>query len=98
MPSNREDLLEAVTEAARSGVIVLVVTQCAHGGVSGDYETGQALLDAGAIPGSDITQVSRSTLGYNSITPLNIVKDYKETDNLPNLSGQRFQEGFMTKS
>ena len=58
MPSNREDLLEAVTEAARSGVMVLVVTQCAHGGVSGDYETGQALLDAGAIPGSDITQVS----------------------------------------
>ena len=63
MPSNREDLLEAVTEAARSGVIVLVVTQCAHGGVSGDYETGQALLDAGAIPGSDITQVNSSTLG-----------------------------------
>ena len=61
MPSNREDLLEAVTEAARSGVIVLVVTQCAHGGVSGDYETGQALLDAGAIPGSDITQVSCAT-------------------------------------
>ena len=26
MPSNREDLLEAVTEAARSGVMVLVVT------------------------------------------------------------------------
>ena len=91
MPSNREDLLEAVTEAARSGVIVLVVTQCAHGGVSGDYETGQALLDAGAIPGSDITQVSSSTLGYNSITPLNIVKDYKETENLPTLSGQRLQ-------
>ena len=57
MPSNRADLLEAITEAARSGVMVLVVTQCSHGGVSGDYETGQALLDTGAIPGSDITQV-----------------------------------------
>ena len=38
--------------------MVLVVTQCSHGGVSGDYETGQALLDTGAIPGSDITQVT----------------------------------------
>ena len=57
IPSARADLLEAVGEAARSGVMVLVVTQCSHGGVSGDYETGQALLDTGAIPGSDITQV-----------------------------------------
>ena len=58
IPSNRADLLEAVREAARAGVMVLVVTQCSHGGVSGDYETGQALLDTGAIPGSDITQVN----------------------------------------
>ena len=55
IPSNREDILEAIREGAASGVIILVVTQCPHGGVSADYETGQALLDVGAIPGSDIT-------------------------------------------
>ena len=61
IPSNRADLLEAVREAASGGVMVLVVTQCSHGGVSGDYETGQALLDTGAVPGSDITQVPGHT-------------------------------------
>ena len=55
----REDLLAALREGARAGVIILVVTQCSHGGVSPDYETGQALLDTGAVPGSDITQVPR---------------------------------------
>ena len=55
IPSNREDILEAIREGAASGVVILVVTQCPHGGVSADYETGQALLDVGAIPGSDIT-------------------------------------------
>merc|ERR550539_812911 len=55
IPSNRQDILEAIREGASSGVIILVVTQCPHGGVSADYETGQALLDVGAIPGSDIT-------------------------------------------
>ena len=37
-------------------MLILVVTQCSHGGVSGDYETGQAILETGAIAGSDITQ------------------------------------------
>ena len=55
IPSNRQDILEAIRDGASSGVIILVVTQCPHGGVSADYETGQALLDVGAIPGSDIT-------------------------------------------
>ena len=33
IPSNREDILEAIRDGANSGVIILVVTQCPHGGV-----------------------------------------------------------------
>ena len=55
VPSNRKDILDAITEGTRRGVIVLCVTQCAHGGVGEVYETGKALLDAGAIPCSDLT-------------------------------------------
>ena len=58
MPSNRLDILDAIREGADRGVLILVVTQCSHGGVSGDYETGQAILETGAISGSDITQVN----------------------------------------
>ena len=55
VPSNRQDILEAIREGSRSGVLILVVTQCHHGSVSGHYETGQAVLDMGAIPGTNIT-------------------------------------------
>ena len=55
VPSNRQDILEAIRDGSRSGVLILVVTQCHHGAVSGHYETGQAVLDMGAISGSDIT-------------------------------------------
>jgi len=56
VPSNRQDILDAIKDGAKSGVLILVVTQCPHGGVSAEYETGQAILDTGAIAGSDITQ------------------------------------------
>ena len=56
VPSNRQDILDAISDGARSGVLILVVTQCSHGGVSGEYETGQAIMNTGAISGSDITQ------------------------------------------
>ena len=39
--------------------------QCSHGAVSGIYETGQALIDAGVIPGSDITpEAALTKLSY----------------------------------
>ena len=43
-----------------------MVTQCPHGGVSAEYETGQAILDTGAIAGSDITQVVTESVGISS--------------------------------
>ena len=39
--------------------------QCSHGAVSGIYETGKALIDAGVIPGSDITpEAALTKLSY----------------------------------
>ena len=38
-------------EANERGVIILSVTQCINGSVSGLYATGKALLDIGIIPG-----------------------------------------------
>ena len=51
-PSSLPSLLQAATSA---GVLVVSCTQCSNGAVSGIYETGAALIDAGVIPGSDIT-------------------------------------------
>ena len=65
MPSNREDILQALKEATSTGVIIVSCTQCSHGAVSGIYETGKALIDAGVIPGSDITpEAALTKLSY----------------------------------
>ena len=83
MPSNREDIIQALTEAASNGAIIVSCTQvkeladnlfskfniyslqCSHGAVSGIYETGKALIDAGVIPGSDITpEAALTKLSY----------------------------------
>ena len=44
MPSNRKDIMEAIAEASKRGVLIISVTQCTHGGVSGLYETGNMRL------------------------------------------------------
>lgn len=65
MPSNREDIILALAEATQQGVIIVSCTQCSHGAVSGIYETGKALIDAGVIPGSDITpEAALTKLSY----------------------------------
>jgi len=65
MPSNRSDIIEAIAEATKKGVLVVSCTQCSHGAVSGEYETGKALMDAGVIPGSDITpEAALAKLSY----------------------------------
>ena len=51
----RPDLLEAIKEACNRGVIVVAISQCVKGSVSDAYETGRTLLQAGVVPGSDMT-------------------------------------------
>ena len=65
MPSNRQDILQSLSEATKAGVIIVSCTQCSNGAVSGIYETGRALIDAGVIPGSDITpEAALTKLSY----------------------------------
>lgn len=54
VPNNRKDIMNHLKEATERGVIILSVTQCINGSVSGLYATGKALLDIGIIPGSFI--------------------------------------------
>ncbi|CAG2169507.1 unnamed protein product, partial [Oppiella nova] len=54
-PSNRKDILEEFRKASDRGVIIVNITQCANGQVMASYETGNALVDAGVISGSDMT-------------------------------------------
>ncbi|XP_040577047.1 L-asparaginase 1 isoform X2 [Lepeophtheirus salmonis] len=55
LPTNRVDIVRKFKEANDKGIIIIVCTQCLNGAVSGIYETGKTLLDAGVIPSSDIT-------------------------------------------
>lgn len=51
----RTDLINALKLACDRGVVVVAITQCVKGSVSDAYETGRSLIQAGVIPGSDMT-------------------------------------------
>jgi 60kDa lysophospholipase len=51
----RGDVMESLKEACDRGVVVVAITQCMKGSVSDAYETGRSLLQAGIVPGGDMT-------------------------------------------
>ncbi|KAI9061470.1 asparaginase-domain-containing protein [Trametes sanguinea] len=51
----REDLVAALKEACDNGVVIVAITQCTKGTVSDAYETGRSLIQAGIVPGGDMT-------------------------------------------
>lgn len=51
----RSDLIKALRDACDRGVVIVAISQCPNGSVSNAYETGQALLQAGVVPGGDMT-------------------------------------------
>jgi lysophospholipase len=51
----RGDVMEALKEACDRGVVVVAITQCTKGSVSDAYQTGRSLLQAGIVPGGDMT-------------------------------------------
>ena len=56
----RTDLMSSLKEACDRGVVIVAISQCAKGSVSDAYETGRTLLQAGVVPGADMTpEVSR---------------------------------------
>lgn len=62
LPRLKDDLINCLTEASKSGVIVVVVTQCHTGSViMGHYATGQALKRAGVVSAGDMTLEATST-------------------------------------
>lgn len=65
VPSNRLDLIEELRQATEKGVLIINTTQCCHGAVEAIYETGAALLEAGVIPGADMTpEAALTKLSY----------------------------------
>ncbi|KAI0063427.1 asparaginase-domain-containing protein [Artomyces pyxidatus] len=57
----RNDLMSSLREACDRGVIIVAISQCAKGSVSDAYETGRTLLQAGVVPGGDMTPESALT-------------------------------------
>ena len=54
-PDRDDDLLGPLRDASARGVVIVNVTQCLRGRVSPSYAAGRALLDAGVVPGADMT-------------------------------------------
>lgn len=54
-PNDRPEFLRVLREASERGVVIVNTTQCHTGGVVPDYASGRALLDAGVVPGADMT-------------------------------------------
>ncbi|KAH7103937.1 asparaginase-domain-containing protein [Auriculariales sp. MPI-PUGE-AT-0066] len=51
----RNDMAIALREACDRGVVIVAISQCSKGSVSPAYETGQALMRLGVLPGADMT-------------------------------------------
>ncbi|CAG0920491.1 unnamed protein product [Notodromas monacha] len=66
IPSNREDIVEEMRIAIKArNVLIVNISQCHEGAVDASYATGKVLLDAGVIPGADMTpEAALSKLSY----------------------------------
>jgi lysophospholipase len=54
-PDSRLDMLKVLSKASERGVVLINVTQCSRGKVEAHYAAGTALLEAGVVPGYDLT-------------------------------------------
>lgn len=64
-PDRDPELLAALREATDRGLVIVNVTQCLRGRVSPSYAAGRALVDAGVVPGADMTpEAALTKLAY----------------------------------
>ncbi|ORZ33110.1 asparaginase-domain-containing protein [Catenaria anguillulae PL171] len=64
-PDARTDILAALREAHDRGVVLVNCTQCRRGLVTDLYSTGKALVQAGVVPGADMTtEAALTKLSY----------------------------------
>ena len=64
-PDHRRALLDGLERAIARGLVVVNVTQCLRGTVSGAYAAGRALADVGVVPGADLTsEAALAKLAY----------------------------------
>lgn len=64
-PTGRMDIMNAIRKATARGALILNCSQCIQGAVDPSYETGDELLQAGVIPGADMTpEAALTKLSY----------------------------------
>eukprot|EP00116_Pleurobrachia_bachei_P006204 sb/3466466/ len=78
-PDAREDLLTVLREACDRGIIIVNITQCIEGTVSTEYNTGKVLMDAGIVPGGDMTPEAALTKLSYALTKDIPVKEKRKT-------------------
>jgi len=54
-PARDDDIIGALRDASDRGVVIVNVTQCLRGRVRPSYAAGKLLVDAGVVPGADMT-------------------------------------------
>ena len=57
----RPELTDALREACDRGVVIVAISQCTRGAVSDAYNAGRTLLQAGIVPGGDMTPEASDT-------------------------------------
>ncbi|KAG1749467.1 asparaginase-domain-containing protein [Suillus lakei] len=82
--SQRPDVLAAFKDACDGGVVIVAISQCVKGSVSGDYETGQTLIQAGVVPGGDMTpECALTKLSYLLAKPELTAAEVRSLISLP---------------
>lgn len=65
MPTDNQELMNALKFAVKKGVLVAVTTQCHSGGVNDVYATGRLLKELGCVHTGDMTiECIIAKLGY----------------------------------
>ncbi|KAG1867150.1 asparaginase-domain-containing protein [Suillus subalutaceus] len=82
--SQRPDVLAAFKDACDGDVVIVAISQCFKGSVSGDYETGQTLIQAGVVPGGDMTpECALTKLSYLLAKPELTAAEVRSLISLP---------------